>query len=63
MRGVAVYLRRLVVVLAVWLVPATAFADETPAQPINIDKLLQDLRDMDSSTDMQGDHVVGETLC
>ncbi len=28
-----------------------------------VDRLLRALRDLDSSQDMQGDHVVGELLC
>mgnify|MGYP001206616750 CR=1 FL=1 len=31
--------------------------------PITMEQLLQDLRDMDSSTEMDGDHVVGEHMC
>ena len=53
----------LVVILSVLLIPVVGSAGEAPAQPVDMDKLLQDLRDLDGSTDMQGDHVVGETLC
>ena len=55
---------------------APAFAgDETPAplplprsekrqKPvIDMDALLRELRDLDSSQDMGGDHVVGEEIC
>ncbi len=56
-------MRYLGIMLAVLLSGSAALADETPPPPVNMDKLLQDLRDLDSSTDMQGDHVVGETLC
>ncbi len=30
---------------------------------IDMDRLLQELRELDSSQDMQGDHVVGEEIC
>jgi len=45
------------------LFPSALLAAEDKPQPINIEQLLQDLRDLDSSTDMKGDHVVGEQLC
>jgi hypothetical protein len=48
---------------AILWAPCTAFADDTPPPPVNPDKLLQELRDLDGSTDMQGEHIVGETLC
>ena len=51
----------LIVFVLVW--PSVVFAAEGPRQPIDMDHLLQDLRDLDSSTDMEGDHVVGEELC
>ena len=51
----------LIVFVLVW--PSAVFAAEEPRQPIDMDHLLQDLRDLDSSTDMEGDHVVGEELC
>lgn len=35
-----------------------------PAKPaIDMDALLRELRDLDSSQDMDGDHAVGEQLC
>lgn len=30
---------------------------------IDMDRLLRELRELDSSQDMQGDHVVGEEIC
>ncbi len=30
---------------------------------IDMDTLLRELRELDSSQDMQGDHVVGEDMC
>ena len=51
----------LIVFVLVW--PSAVFAAEEPRQPIDMDHLLQDLRDLDSSTDMEGEHVVGEELC
>ena len=52
--------RYLVIVLAALLTPATVLAAEAPApQPTSMEKLLQELRSLDTSTDMQGDHVVG----
>ncbi len=56
-------MRYIAVLLFVLVWPAAIFAAEGPRQPIDIDQLLQDLRDLDSSTDMEGDHVVGEQLC
>ncbi len=47
--------------ILVW--PSAILAAEEARQPIDMEQLLQDLRDMDSSTDMDGDHVVGEQLC
>ena len=52
--------------LLVLLWPAALFAAEKPNQPlppITMEQLLQELHDMDSSTDMKGDHVVGEHMC
>ena len=57
--------------------PALAAGEATPApqsqpqsqsqpaqKPVrDMDAILQELRDLDSSQDMQGDHVVGEELC
>ena len=51
------------VLLFVLVWPSAIFAAEEPRQSLNIDQLLQDLRDLDSSTDTEGDHVVGEQLC
>ncbi len=51
------------VLLFVLVWPSAIFAAEETRQPIDIDRLMQDLRDLDSSTDMEGDHVVGEQLC
>ncbi len=51
------------VLLFVLVWPSAIFAADGLPQPIDIDRLLQDLRDLDSSTDMEGDHVVGEQLC
>ncbi len=51
----------LIVFALVW--PSAVFAADGPPHPIDMEQLLQDLRDMDSSTDMEGDHVVGEQLC
>ena len=56
-------MRFIALILFVLVWPSAIFAAEEPRQPINIDQLLQDLRDLDSSTDMKGDHVVGEQLC
>ena len=56
-------MRYIWVLLFVLVWPSAIFAAEQPHQPITIDQLLQDLRDLDSSTDMEGDHVVGEQLC
>ncbi len=36
-------------------------SQQSPA--IDMDRLLQELRDLDSSQDKEGDHVVGEQLC
>ncbi len=58
----------------VFAAPALA-GEATPApqplpqsQPLqkpvrDMDAILRELRDADSSQDMQGDHVVGEELC
>ncbi len=51
------------VMLFVLVWPSALFAADEPRQPIDIERLLQDLRDLDSSTDREGDHVVGEHLC
>jgi hypothetical protein len=50
-------------ILFVLIWPSAIFAADGPRHPIDMEQLLQDLRDMDSSTDMEGDHVVGEQLC
>lgn len=64
-------MKHLVIAMAMMLAASNAFAEdplppptntETP-RPITMEKLLQELRDLDSSTDMEGDHVVGESLC
>lgn len=35
-----------------------------PQKPVrDMEAILRELRDVDSSQDMQGDHVVGEELC
>ena len=37
---------------------------QPPQKPVrDMDAILQELRDLDSSQDMQGDHVVGEEIC
>ncbi len=37
---------------------------QPPQKPVrDMDAILRELRDLDSSQDMQGDHVVGEELC
>ena len=51
------------IVLAALLSAPPALAGDTPPKPLNIEKLLQDIRDLDTSTETEGDHVVGETLC
>ncbi len=56
-------MKYVVVMLSVLVWPSVLFAAEEPKQPIDIEQLLQDLRDLDSSLDMEGDHVVGEHLC
>ncbi len=69
-------LRILLIGTLALVLAAPAFAaDGTPApQPLpqsqpqqkpvrDMDAILQELRDLDSSQDMQGDHVVGEQLC
>jgi len=43
--------------------PSALFAAEVTKQPIDTGQILQDLRGQDSSTDMEGDHVVGEKMC
>ncbi len=56
-------MRYIWVLLFVLVWPSAIFAAEERQQPIDIEQLLQDLRDLDSSQDMEGDHVVGEQLC
>ena len=51
----------LMLFVLVW--PSAVFAAEDKSQPIDFDQLIQDIRDLDSSQDMIGDHVVGEELC
>ncbi len=64
MRRVLSSLRYLAIVLAVLAAPGAAYAADAPAPtPVDMEKLLQDLRDLDSSTETKGDHVVGEELC
>ena len=63
MKHIARSLRPLVIALAVLSAPAITLAADAPPKPVDIDKLLKELRDLDTSTDMKGDHVVGETLC
>ena len=61
-----------------FVLAAPAFAGDETAPPrseplarsqpeqqpvIDMDTLLQELRGLDSSQDMQGDHVVGENMC
>ena len=43
--------------------PSALIAAEEGSRPMDMDQLLQDLRDLDSSLDSKGDHVVGEHLC
>ena len=56
-------MRYIAVLLFVLVWPSALFAAEQPRQPIDINQILQDLRDLDSSTDTEGDYVVGEMLC
>ncbi len=56
-------MRYIWVLLFVLVWPSAVFATDGPRHHIDMEQLLQDLRDMDSSTDMEGDHVVGEQLC
>lgn len=51
------------VLLFVLILPSAVFAAEEPKKPIDWDQLIQDIRDLDSSQDKVGDHVVGEQLC
>lgn len=53
----------IVTLMFVLMVPSALLAAEERKQPVDIEQLLQDLRDLDSSTDMIGDHVVGEEMC
>ena len=61
-----------------FVIAAPAFAGEETAAPrfeplaqsqpkrkpaVDMDRLLRELRELDSSQDMQGDHAVGEELC
>ena len=44
--------------------PQTQTQFQAPRNPVtDMDSLLQQLRDLDSSQDDDGDHVVGEMLC
>ena len=52
-----------VVVLSVLVWPSVIFAAEDIKQPIGIERILQELRVLDSSMDTEGDHVVGEQMC
>ena len=47
--------------ILVW--PSALIAAEGRSRPIDIDQLMQDLRDLDSSLDRKGDHVIGEHMC
>ena len=49
--------------LFVLILPSAVFAAEDPKKPIDWEQLIQDIRDLDSSLDKKGDHVVGEQLC
>lgn len=60
---VALYLLAGFLGAAVMLCPNVPLAADGNSQPIDIDLILQDLRDLDSSLDREGDHVVGEHLC
>jgi len=70
-------MRHVLILVSVLLASPVAFAGDqtgqpvqaqsplpaTTPQPTDIHKLLQELRDMDTSTDRVGDHVVGEEMC
>ena len=56
-------MRHIAVMLFVLVWPSAIFAAEEKNQLLDIDQLIQDIRDLDSSQDMKGDHVVGEELC
>lgn len=51
------------VLLFILILPSAVFAAEEPKKPIDWNQLIQDIRDLDSSQDKVGDHVVGEQLC
>ncbi len=53
----------IVLLLLALMLPSAVLAAEERRRPIDIEQLLQELRDLDSSTDEKGDHVVGEQLC
>jgi len=42
-------------------IPTQTQPQQTPVR--DMDSILQELRDLDSSQEMDGDHVVGEHLC
>lgn len=56
-------MRIIAIMLFVLMWPSAVLPAEKPLPPLDIDQILQDLRDMDSSTGGNGDHVVGEHLC
>lgn len=44
--------------------PETQTQTQTQQTPVrDMDSILQELRDLDSSQEMDGDHVVGKHLC
>jgi hypothetical protein len=59
-------MKYIAMMLLVLVSPSALLAAEKPSQPlppITMEQLLQEIRDMDSSLDTEGDHVVGEHLC
>ncbi len=56
-------MRYIAVMLFFLFWPSALFAAEEKIQPVDFEQLIQDIRDLDSSQDMIGDHVVGEELC
>ncbi|NQV82400.1 MAG: hypothetical protein HQ494_01155 [Rhodospirillales bacterium] len=56
-------MKYIVLMLSVLIFPSVLFAAEEARQPITMEQILQDLRDLDSSMDRMGDHVVGEEMC
>ncbi|MBT3306137.1 MAG: hypothetical protein HN377_06595 [Alphaproteobacteria bacterium] len=51
------------VMVFVLIAPFPLLAAEVTKQPVTMEQILQDLRDLDSSMDRMGDHVVGEEMC